>query len=134
MGEIGCNIDPVNIESCHRLQSRNQPTNVILKLSRRKDVAEVLDCKKFLKDKDLSGLGINNPVYINESLCKEYKFLWGKCKNLRAQKCINSFWFFNGSLKIKVGENSRPIRIGHIEDLKELFPQSSELLENNNEW
>ena len=121
---INCTIDPVNIELCYYLKSKNQPNKVIVKLSRRKDVAKVLRNKKFLKDKDLSGIGISNDVYINESLCGEYKFLWGKCKQLYTEKRINSFWFFNGNLNVKVGEDSKSIRIGHIEDLKHLFSQT----------
>ena len=87
-----------------------------------------------MKDKDLSGIGISNDVYINESLCGEYKFLWGKCERLYTEKLINSFWFFNGNLNVKVGEGSKSIRIGHIDDLKYLFSQNRSLLDNNNEW
>ena len=66
-GKIGVFIDKSNVEACHRLKSKIKPNKTIIKLSRRKDVSEILTNKKKLKDKDLTDIGIEDQVYINES-------------------------------------------------------------------
>ena len=49
--KINVNISPVNVQACHRLSSRgNGPKKVIIKLSRRKEVMEVLANKSNLKN------------------------------------------------------------------------------------
>ena len=103
------------------------PKKVIIKLSKRKDAIKILNKKKELKDKDLTDLGIENSVYINESLCREYKFLWNKCKSLKFDKDIHSFWVSFGTLKIRINSDSKPSSISHISDLKKLFPSSKAL-------
>ena len=128
--EIGCVIDKKNVEACHRVTGKEKPSRTIIKLSRRKDVFEVLKNKNKLKGKQLSNIDINNQVYINESLCRYNKYLWIKCKQLWLNKVLHSFWFGNGALKIRLNSESKPIRIGHIQDLKKLFPASNCLDDN----
>ena len=60
---------------------------------------------------DLTSIGINNPVYINDSLCK----------SLRMNKLIHSFWVTNGSIRLRTAENGRTNVINHLSDLEELF-------------
>ena len=76
---------------------------------------------------DLTSIGINNPVYINDSLCMYYKMLWRKCKSLRTNKLIHSFWVTNGSIRLRTAENGRTNVITHLSDLEKLFP-GNELL------
>ena len=96
--KIDVNVASENIESCHRLK----PGSVtIVKLSRRKDVHKIIFNKNKLKDVDATTMGLNPKVYINESLSKPYKLLWNRCKGLKKDKIIASFWVFNGSLKVK---------------------------------
>ena len=125
--KIGCSIDEKEVEAVHRLSSQVSPKKVIIKLSKRKDVIKVLNKKKELKDKDLTDLGIENTIYINESLCREYKLLWNKCKSLKSDKDIHSFWVSYGTLKIRTNSDSKPSNIGHISDLRKLFPSSKAL-------
>ena len=51
--------------------------------------------KKKSKGKNLTSLGINTPVYINDSLCIYYKKLWAKCKKLHNNKLcfLDIEWF-----------------------------------------
>ena len=80
-------IDPVNVEGCHKLYSRNNQNRIIIKLSRRKDVEKVFANKSKLKDIDLSDIGITDkPIYINGSFCAHYRQIWGKCKELWKKK------------------------------------------------
>ena len=57
--------------------------------------------------------------------------LWGKSKALHKDKKINKFWSFKGNIYIKIDENDNPLRIGHINDLIERFPDCNYLLPNN---
>ena len=116
-------IDPSNIEDCHWLKS-NGPKKVIIKFARRKDANLVRKNKNKLKGMNLSSVGINNPVFINDSLCSYYKMLWRKCKKLWSSKYIHAFWVSNGTLRLKITENGRVHIITHSQDLDELFPEN----------
>ena len=96
--KLEVNVDPSNVEDCHWISSKNGPKRVI------------------------TSIGINNPVYINDSLCTYYKMLWRKCKSLRMNKLIHSFWVTNGSIRLRTVENGRANVITHLSDLEELFP------------
>ena len=77
--------------------------NEKLKMSRRKDPYKIRRAKKKLKGLDLSSIGINSAVLINDSLCRYCKNLWAKCKKLWFDKFIHGFWTSNGlKLKIKI--------------------------------
>ena len=43
-----------------------------------------------MKSMNLSELGVNSSVYINDSWCNYYKMLWGKCRKLLLKKYISS--------------------------------------------
>ena len=79
--ELDVAMDPSNIEDCHWLKS-NGPNKVIIKFSRRKDANLIWKNKRKLKEMNLCSVGINNPVFIIDSLCSYYKVLWRKCKKL----------------------------------------------------
>ena len=77
-------IDPSNVD-CHRLKSRNNaPQKVFIKLSKRNDVYLVLKVKSSFENADVTENGIppNTPIFVNQSLCSYYKFLWSKSKKL----------------------------------------------------
>ena len=95
-----------------------------MKFSNRKDCQQILKVKKELRnlsmeDFDLSGTG---KIFVNESLCPYYRVLWAKCKKLQSMQKIHVFFVSNGSIKIKIQENSRSIAITHTEDFEEHFP------------
>ena len=125
--KLEVNVDPSNVEDCHWISSKNGPKRVIVKVSKHKDASKIRSSKRKLKDMDLTSIGINNPVYINDSLCTYYKMLWRKCKSLRMNKLIHSFWVTNGSIRLRTVENGRTNEITHLSDLEELFP-GNELL------
>ena len=81
------------IEACLRLNQRPNPKKVIIKLSKRKDVARVMNNKKKLKSMKPQNIGLPSgcKIYINENLCKYYKYLWWKCKLLQTRGSIQSF-------------------------------------------
>ena len=51
-------VDPANIEACHRLKSKAMPKTVIIKLSKRKDVFNILQRKKKLKSVAITKVGL----------------------------------------------------------------------------
>ena len=90
-------------------------------MSRRKDADKIPRANKKLKGLDLSSIGINSAMFINDSLCGYYKNLRAKCKKLWLNKFIHGFWPSNGSIRLKVTENSNVRVISHDADLEELF-------------
>ena len=105
--KLEVNVDPSNVEDYHWISSKNGPKRVIVKVSKRKGVSKLRSSKRKLKDMDLTSIGINNPVYINDSLCTCCKMLWRKCKSLPMNKLIHSFWVTNGSIRLRTVENGR---------------------------
>ena len=73
---------------------------------------------------NLSSLGSNSTVYINDSSCTYYKMLWGKCRKLLLNKYIHYFWVTNGTIKLKTVGNGRVYAVTHQNDLVELFPDN----------
>ena len=97
---------------------------VIIKFSRRKNANKVRSKKRKLKSKNVTSLGINKPIYINDSLCTYYKKLWAKCKKLRDNQGIHAFWISNGSIKLKeseIGNVHRDVVRGGQKGLKPPF-------------
>ena len=100
-----------------------RPKNVIIKLSKRKDVFNILQRKKKLKSVDITKVGLpqGSLVFINQSLCSYYKYLWSLCKRLHSKKLIHSFWVSNGNVNLKVRENTPVLLVSHVSDLEKHF-------------
>ena len=119
--KIDINVLPENIEACHRLSSKN--ANIIVKFSKRKDRANVLDNKRKLKDLDMSDIGLEtNKVFLNWNLCPYYKSLRWKCKKLFEASKIDSFWIAGSKVMMKLEVRSEPIHISHDDDISNIFP------------
>jgi len=115
--KINVEVSAKDVEACHRIGSKG---TTIIKLSRRKDVKN----KKMLKEASLLSLNIPEDVkiYINESLCPEYKNIWYKCRKLWKNDEISSFWTVNGTVRIKKISLGNSVLITHISDLETMFP------------
>ena len=74
-----------------------------------------------LKCKNLSPLGIKQPVYMNNSLCIYYKTLWPKYKKLRSNVSIYAFGVQNGLTKLKVWAILNGHTVTHDVNLEVLF-------------
>ena len=120
--KLGVTVAADNIEACHRLKKDSDRT--IIKFSKRKDCQQVLKVKKDLKNMSFTDidLPVGTTLYMNESLCSYYRWLWSSCKKLRHANIIDSFYTVNGTLKVKVNEGDRPRSITHLEDLKNIAP------------
>ena len=120
--KIDVGVHPDHIEACNWIKSNAGPKKVIIKLSRRKEADKIRWAKKKLRGLNSSSIGINSAVYINDSVCRYYKNLWGKFKKLWLNKFIHGFWTSNGSIRLKPTETGNVRVITHDADLEELFP------------
>ena len=66
--KVEVNVEPFNVEDCYWISSKNDPKRVIEKVSKRKYASKIRSSKRKLKAMKLASIGINNPVYINNSL------------------------------------------------------------------
>ena len=74
----GISITPDSLEACHCLPS-DQNDKLIIKFSRRKDAKMILSKKYKAKAYNPHSIDVESgKVFINESLCHYYKFLWSK--------------------------------------------------------
>ena len=91
--ETGVTVNSRDVEACHRLNQKANPKKVIIKLSKRKDVARVMNNKKKLKSMKPQNIGLPSgcKISINESLCKYYKYLWWKCNCFKLVAAFNRF-------------------------------------------
>ena len=88
-----------DFHAIHRL--RNQAV-VIAKCVNRRDASAILRAKKKLREVDAAAktkLGVKGKVYANESLCPEYRRLFGICTALFRQKKLASSYTINGTIK-----------------------------------
>ena len=123
LNECNTPVDPANIEGCHRLKPKARPNKVIIKLSKNNDVFNILQSNKKLKSVDITRVGLpqGSLVFINQSLCSYYKYLWSLCKRLHSKKLIHSFWVSNGNVNLKVRENTPVLLVSHVSDLEKHF-------------
>ena len=102
--------------------SKNGLKRVIVKVSDLKDASKIRSSNRNLRDMDLTSIGINNPVAINDSACIYYKMLWRNWKSLQTNKLIHSFWVTNGPIRLRTVENGQTNVITHLSDFEELYP------------
>ena len=130
--KIEASVDPQNIEACHRLKSddNGRSNKVIVKFSKRKDMARVMNTKKSLKNANLDGTGLSTStsLFINPSFCCYYRYLWSKCRALWSGKLISSFCVSNGSLRIKLDYDTLK-SVPDKNDLKVFFPGNPILMD-----
>ena len=83
--ESGIELNPYDIGACHRLPSgcvnTSNSKRMIFKFINRKPLEAMLCLKKSINSR--------SNVYITNSLCPYYRFLWGKCNNLQGKNLIN---------------------------------------------
>ena len=74
-----------------------------------------------MEGKDKAKLGVKGKIFINESLCPEYRRLFGVCNALFKAKKLASSYTNKGLIKVKLEENGETMVIEHIKDLHILF-------------
>ena len=119
-------VDKADIDICHLMTYHkgkpNERSVVIMEMYERTLRYRLIANRKNLK-------GVNDAkygkIYINESLCPQFRKLDYLCRQLKTRKggnLIHSTWFFNGRLYIKRTEDAaRGLLIGHVQDLYDEF-------------
>ena len=132
-GHAGVKVCKRDFHAIHRL--RNHAV-VIAKCVNRRDANAILRAKRNLRELDDAGkkkLGVKGKVYVNESLCPEYRRLYGICTSLYKLKKLASSFTINGSIKVCVSEGDEKQVIEHINDLHDLFGEEeiNKIIENH---
>ena len=115
---------PVSPQSFHAIHYLRKKSTVIAKCVNRRDAIAILRAKRKLREVDADAkkkLGVNGKVFVNESLCPEFRRLFGICSSLYKAKKIASSFTINGKIKIcqKEGDNHQIIE--HMNDLFDIF-------------
>ena len=116
-------VDLANIQASHRLKSKARPKKVIIKFSERNDVFSPLQHKMKLRSLDITKVGVplETLVFINQSLCSYYKYLWSLCNRLHLKKLMYSFWVSNDNVSLKVRRNSTVLLVTNVSDQEKQF-------------
>ena len=117
-------VDLQNLKACNWLKSNNSSEKVIIKLSNRKDADKIRQVDKKIKLLKLESMSINNPIFINDSLCEYYEKIWAICKTMWMNKFIQGFCASHRSIKMKLSEGSTLCIITQNVDL-ETFSRES---------
>ena len=123
--EIDIKVAPNEIEACHRLfQPRGVkgPRRTIVRFVNRKKCELIMSNKKKMKNINKKKLGLTDNIYVNYSLCRDYRRIWNYARKLYGDGVIARFWVSNGTVKIALAPDSSPISIFHKSKLEELFP------------
>ena len=125
LSEIDVKVAPHEIEACHRLfQGRNVkgPKRTIVRFVNRKTCDRIFRNKHKMKNLNKKKLNLTGNIYVNYSLCRDYRRLWYHARMLHNDGHIAKFWVSGGTVKIAMALDSSPISILHKSKLEELFP------------
>ena len=114
----GVEVTERDFHAIHRLKKKSV---VIAKCVNRRDATAILRAKKRLRETDdetKKKLGVAGKVFINESLCPEYRRLFGVCNALFKQKKLCSSYTYNGTIMVCKHDGDEKQSIGHLSDLK----------------
>ena len=111
--DAGIEIEHMDIEGCYRLPLSKKNVggtkHVFVKFVNRKHSEDMLWLKKIISSRIR--------VFIPNSLCPYYRYLWGKCEDLQ-RRAICDQVFCLGAVTIKVSENRPLVKIYLENDLK----------------
>ena len=88
----------------------------------------ILRAKKSLRetsDEEKDKLGVTGKIFINESLCHEYRRLFGIANPLYKKKKLASLYTVNGTIRICKKDGDEKKIIEHIDDLKAFFGEQT---------
>ena len=121
----GVEVTKLDFHAIHCL--KNQAV-IIAKCINRQDTMAILRAKKTLREVDDAAktkLRVKGKIFINESLCPEYRRLFGICNGLYKAKKLTSSYTINGAIKVVIEEQGETKIIGHINDLYYLFGEKA---------
>ena len=116
-----------DIEACHRIGKKNNrinSTKKIIQFVNRKHAKKALFNKKKLSQnhKNYSFNTNNNPLFISENLTRMNESLAYRGRKLKSNNLVNACFTRDGIVTIKISDCSKAIKVYHMNDLLDLFP------------
>ena len=112
----------------HAIHPLKKKSVVIAKCLNRRDAMAILHAKKSLRetsDEEKDKLGVTGKIFINVSLCPEYRRLFGIANALYKKKKLASLYTVNGMIRICKKDGDEKKIIEHIDDLKAFFGEQT---------
>ena len=127
LSDIGVNVTSSDIEACHRIGKKDKRINsskTIIRFVNRKHAKGALFNKKKLKQnrKNYSFNPKNNPFFISENLTRMNEQLAYQGRKLKRNNLVHACYTRDGIVTIKINDHSKAIKIHHMKDLWDLFP------------
>ena len=127
LSDIDVKVTSNDIEACHRIGKKNyriNSTKTIIRFVNRKHTKKPLYNKKKLSQnhKNYSFSTNNNPFFISENLTRMNESLAYQGRQLKRNNLVNACYTRDGIVTIKISDRSKAIKVYHMNDLLDLFP------------
>ena len=101
---IEVDVQASDVQACHRMFDKKR---VIIKFCNRKTAINCLRNRSKLKNINKKDFGFpNGELYLNESLCPYYRYLFGKCLAMKKEEKLTNVWSYNGTVRIRLKDES----------------------------
>lgn len=117
------NLRVEDIDVIHRVptKDKNRPNIIVKFLSKRTRDELLVKAKKQRLTGSVLGFEANEPIYINEHLCPEYKVLLAKAIQMKRDKNWKFAWVSQGKILMRKAENTRVVHITCEADLGKII-------------
>ena len=127
LSDIDVNVTTNDIEACHRVGKRDNKigsTKAIVRFVNRKNAKQALYNKKKLSriKKKYEFNKNNNSFFISGNLTRMNESLAFQVRKLKRNNLVSACYTRDGIVTIKIKERSKAIKVHHMNDLLELFP------------
>ena len=127
LSDIDVKVTSNDIEACHRIGKKNNrinSTKTIIQFVNRKHAKKALFNKKKLSQnhKNYSFNTNNNPLFISENLTRMNESLVYQRRKLKCNNLVNACYTRDGIVTIKISDRFKAIKVYHMNDLLDLFP------------
>ena len=126
LSDIEVNVFPNDVEACHRIRKSdsNKSNKTEVRFLNRKHCKKALLNRRKLQnlDKEKHSFSQNTKVFINENLTVMNENIAFNCRKLKRSGLVRACFTIDGIVRIKKSENSKPLKVFHMKNLHELFP------------
>ena len=104
--------------------ARISPKEIIIRLVNRRYTKKVLANRKKLDSIDDAKYNFDDKtkIFVNQDLCPANESIAYNCRKLRRAEIIDCCYSRDGIISIKNTVNSKPEKIHHMKELRDLFP------------
>ena len=128
LNAINADVSEFDIDTIHRLPSRNSPKPTIVRFVSRKSVREVHSNKRKLRDIselniDIPGINDDTRIFVRASQCAFYKNLAFNCRMLKRNGDVSKIiTAVDGKITIQRADNLAYVKVTHGSVLSSNFP------------